>query len=92
MTICYLQRVEAAILLRDGVGITQAGIEGHQHLAVHGVVADDHHRAASVVPGDVGQARDGPVPDRRPRLDTRRIIDRADRSITESRLVPVHCP
>jgi hypothetical protein len=41
-------------------------------------VADDHHRAASVVPGDVGQARDGPVPDRRPRLDTRRVIDRAE--------------
>jgi two-component system, chemotaxis family, protein-glutamate methylesterase/glutaminase len=43
-----LQRVETPVLLRNAIGITQAGVKGRQHLSVHGVVADYHHRGTHV--------------------------------------------
>lgn len=49
------QRVEAAVVLRDGVWVMAPGAEGRQDLAVHGVVVDHDHAGAKAAPGDIGQ-------------------------------------
>jgi hypothetical protein len=86
------QRVVAPVVLRDRVRITQPGIERSQHLAVHSVVADRDDGTAKVAPGDAGQPLTA-----RSRTSGRGSTPGArstepHRSVTASRLMPVHGP
>ena len=75
-TVLPLQHVEAAVFLRNRIGISQPSIQRHQDLAVHRVMADHNHCTAEA---DAGRSESIPCTarsrDHRSRLDARCAVN-----------------